>query len=285
MADKGKTTIGILRDKIRKGERISMLALYDHPFAVLAQAAGVDSIIVGDSAAMNVYGDADTLRADMPMMLRHTAAVRRGAPDVFLIADMPYMSYQPSRETAIRNAGRFMADAHADAVKLEGGRNVLDTVAALVKAAIPVVGHLGLTPQSAAALGGFKAQGREAQSAMSIVEQSKELEQAGACMLIIECVPPKVAEAIVRRVDIPVVGIGSGPACHGQVLVIHDILGLYPRPAPKFVRKFADLKTPVMDAFKAYIREIQAGQYPAPEHCYQMKAGEEEAFLDMLGNG
>lgn len=259
-----------------------MLALYDYPFAVLAQEAGVDSIIVGDSVAMNVYGHEDTLSADMAMMIRHTQAVRRGAPNVFLIGDMPYMSYQPSLETAVRNAGRFLAEGRADAVKLEGGRNVLEAVKALVRSSVPVVGHLGLLPQSAAAMGGFKAQGREARSALDIVEQAKELEEAGICLLILECVPPAVSEAIVKRINVPVIGIGGGPACHGQVQVVYDILGLYPRSTAKFVRKYAELKSPVIEAIKKYMEEIDTGKYPGPEHCYRMKQGEEEDFLKML---
>jgi len=179
MAEREKTTITTLYEKARGGQRISMLALYDYPFAVLAQEAGVDAIIVGDSVAMNVYGYEDTLQADMDMMIRHTQAVRRGASDVFLIGDMPYMSYQPSVEEAVRNAGRFMAEGRADAVKLEGGWNVLDTTQALVKATIPVVGHVGFTPQSAAMFGRFKVQGRDAESALDLVEQAKALEQAG----------------------------------------------------------------------------------------------------------
>jgi len=215
-------------------------------------------------------------------MIRLTQAVRRGAPNVFLIGDMPYMSYQPSQEQAIRNAGRFLAEGRVDAVKLEGGRNVLETVRALVKSSIPVISHLGLTPQSAAVMGGFKAQGRGARSAMDIVEQAKELQDAGICMLILECVPPAVSEAVVRRSTVPVIGIGGGPACHGQVLVAHDVLGLYPRPAAKFVKKYAELKSPVTEAIRGYIQEVERGTYPAPEHCYRMKEGEEAEFLRML---
>ncbi|MFA5863214.1 MAG: 3-methyl-2-oxobutanoate hydroxymethyltransferase [Phycisphaerae bacterium] len=278
---KEKITITIIHEKIRTGHRISMLALYDYPLAVLAEQAGVDAIIVGDSVAMNVYGYPDTLQADMEMMIRHTQAVRRGAPDVFLIGDMPYMSYQ-NVETAIHNAGRFIREGNADAVKLEGGRSVLETVQALVSASIPVVGHLGLLPQSAALAGGFKAQGREAESAMDIVDQAKILEQAGICMLILECVPPNVSETIAKRTSVPVIGIGSGPACHGQVQIIYDILGLYPRPTAKFVHKYAELAPPIIDAIKTYISDLDTGKYPTPEHCYRMKPGEEEEFQRRL---
>jgi len=283
MADTEKITITTLYEKARQGQRISTLALYDYPFAVLAQEAGVDAIIVGDSVAMSVYGYDNTLQADMEMMIRHSQAVRRGAPKVFLIGDMPYMSYQPSVETAIRNAGHFMAEAQVDAVKLEGGWNVLDTTQALVKADIPVMGHLGFLPQSAAKYGKYRVQGRDAQSAIDLLEQVKALEQAGICSLILECVPPEVSEAVVKNVRIPVIGIGSGPACHGQVQVIHDILGLYPRPTAKFVRKFAELKQPVADALKQYVNDVASGKYPAAEHCYQMRPGEGEEFKKMLG--
>ncbi|NLE28601.1 MAG: 3-methyl-2-oxobutanoate hydroxymethyltransferase [Phycisphaerae bacterium] len=277
-----KITLEVIQNKIHAGQRISMLALYDYPFAALAQQAGIDSIIVGDSAAMVNYGYDSTLQADMDMMIRHTQAVKRGAPNVFLIGDMPFMSYQPTIETAIRNAGRFIAEGHADAVKLEGGTTVLDTVHALVKATIPVVGHLGLTPQSAAITGKFKAQGRQAQSAVDLVNQARQLEQAGICMLILECVPNTVSEAIVQKLSIPVISIGSGPACHGQVLVLFDILGIYPRFTPKFVRKYAQLAPTITQAIQAYIRDIAQGTYPAQEHTYAMKPGEEEEFRKMI---
>ena len=277
-----KITLEVIQNKIHAGQRISMLALYDYPFAALAQQAGIDSIIVGDSAAMVNYGYDSTLQADMDMMIRHTQAVKRGAPNVFLIGDMPFMSYQPTIETAIRNAGRFIAEGHADAVKLEGGTTVLDTVHALVKATIPVVGHLGLTPQSAAITGKFKAQGRQAQSAVDLVNQARQLEQAGICMLILECVPNTVSEAIVQKLSIPVISIGSGPACHGQVLVLFDILGIYPRFTPKFVRKYAQLAPTITDAIQAYIRDIAQGTYPAHEHTYAMKPGEEEEIRKMI---
>jgi len=282
MSEQQKITIATLFEKVKRGERISMLALYDYPFATLAQQAGVDSIIVGDSMAMVNYGYENTLPADMEMMVRHTHAVKRGAPNLFIIGDMPFMSYQPSIETAIRNAGRFIVEGHADAVKLEGGTLVLDAVHALVKATIPVVGHIGLTPQSAAITGGFKAQGREAEMGIDLVRQAMELEQAGICMLILECISPPVAEAIVRRTSIPVIGIGSGPACHGQVQVLFDLLGLYPGRPAKFVHQFADIKTPVVQAITHYVADLETGKYPAPQHCYAMKPGEEDKFRQLL---
>jgi 3-methyl-2-oxobutanoate hydroxymethyltransferase len=267
---------------VHAGKRISVLALYDYPFAALAQQAGIDAIIVGDSAAMVNYGYENPLQADMDMLVRHTQAVKRGGPNLFIIGDMPFMSYQPSIETAIRNAGRFVSEGHADAVKLEGGTTVLDTVRAIVNASIPVVGHVGLTPQSAAITGGFKAQGREAQSAIDIVNQAHQLEDAGICMLVLECVPDIVAEAVTKKISVPVIGIGSGPACHGQVQVLFDILGIYPRFTPKFVHKYAELAPTITDAIKAYVDSIAKGTYPADEHTYHMKPGEAEAFKKML---
>jgi len=282
MAEREKKTLRAIQEKASRGEKLSMLALYDYPLALLAEESGVDLLLVGDSVAMNVYGGDDTLGADMEMLIRHTQAVRRGAPGTYLIGDMPYMSYQPSIETAIRNAGRFLAEGRADAIKIEGGRNVLDIIEALVKAGVPVMSHLGYLPQSTPKIGRGIVQGREAQTACELVEEAKQLERAGIAMLVLECVPPPVSEAIVARVGIPVIGIGSGPACHGQVLVVHDILGLYPRMTPKFVRKFADLKDPITRAIGDYVQAVGAGTYPAPEQCYGMKPGESEAFHRLL---
>ncbi len=278
-----KVTIQKIVQKIEDGKKISMLALYDYPFAVIAERAGVDSIIVGDSVSMVLYGDENTLRADMDMMIRHTRAVRKGAPSVFLIGDMPFMSYQPSVELAIKNGGRFLAEGGADAVKLEGGRDVVEVVRALVKSSIPVVGHLGLLPQSIVAMGGFKVQGREARSAYDIVLQARELEDAGICMLILECVPAELAEEIVKRVSVPVIGIGSGPACQGQVQILYDILGLYPRFKPKFVKLYANLADKVEEAVRRYVEEVNEGIYPVkPDNVYSMRSEEYDRLLDML---
>jgi 3-methyl-2-oxobutanoate hydroxymethyltransferase len=282
MAATEKTTIRTLWDKAQRGERFSTLALYDYPFALLAQQAGIDAIIVGDSAAMVNYGHPNTLQADMDMMIRHTASVRRGAPNLFIIGDMPFMSYQPGIETAIKNAGRFIVEGGADAVKVEGGTAVVETVRALVKAGIPVVGHVGLIPQTAAIAGSFKAQGREADAALEIVRQAKELEAAGICLLVLECVPAAVAEAVTKTIAVPVIGIGGGPACHGQVLVLFDILGISPQKPAKFVHRYAELSNPIAEAMKRYAADVRQGQYPAPEHCYKMKPGEEEIFTKRL---
>ncbi len=282
MPEKTKITINEIYEKVASGQKITMLSLYDYPFAYLAHEAGVDSIIVGDSVAMIVYGQPDTLEATMDMMIMHTQAVRRGAPDVYLIADMPYMSYQASISEAIHNAGRFIGQAKADAVKLEGGMNVIKQVETLVKASIPVVGHLGLLPQSSAIQGGFKVQAREADSAKRTLEEAIALQDAGICMLILECVPSIVAEEIVKRVNVPVIGIGSGPACHGQVQIIHDILGLYPRFKPKFVKRYAKLSEQITKALREYVSDVRSGVYPSREHCYPMKTGQQEEFLAQI---
>lgn len=277
-----RLTLRELRRKAREGEKITMLALYDYALAHLAQEAAIDGIIVGDSVAQQVYGHTNTLKATMDMMVRHTQAVRRGGPNLFVIADMPYMSYQPSVEAAVRNAGRFMAEGEADAVKFEGGTNVVEKLAAVIAAGIPVVGHLGFTPQSAAMAGGTIVQAREADFAVRLVREAVELDRAGVSLLILECVPPAVTDEVVKRLSIPVIGIGSGPSCHGVVLLAWDILGLTPGRSPGFVKKYADLAGPVADAFRRYAAEVRGGDYPAVQQCYGMKDQERDAFLRQL---
>lgn len=281
MADR-KITIKTLREKVAAGQKISMLAAYDYPTAAILEQAGIDSIIVGDSVAMAVYGMDNTLEMTMDTMIGHTAAVARAAPNVFLIGDMPYMSYQPSIEQAIQNAGRFLAQGRADAIKLEGGRNVIDTTRALVKATIPVVGHIGFTPQSEAQLGGVRVMARAADYALELVRDAMALQEAGVCMLIIECVPPAVTTEIVRRCNVPVIGIGSGPDCHGFVLLLHDILGLFTKFKPKFVKRYANLTEQAESAVRQYIAEVTAGQYPAAEHCYSMPKDQQQRFEQLL---
>jgi 3-methyl-2-oxobutanoate hydroxymethyltransferase len=206
----------------------------------------------------------------MDLMLPHVKAVRKAAPDPYLVGDMPYMSYQISKEEAIRNGGRHMAEGGCDAVKLEGGGEMADTIRAMTDATIPVMGHIGLTPQSAAQLGGYKAQGRDLRTARKLIEDAKILEEAGACSLLIEAVPAQVADIITKRSEIPVFGIGAGPHCDGQVLVIHDMLGVYDRKAPKFVKKYADIGNQILTALKEFKDEVTNGQFPAEEHCYPM---------------
>jgi 3-methyl-2-oxobutanoate hydroxymethyltransferase len=256
-----------------------MVTGYDYPLALAEEKAGVDIILVGDSLGMTVLGYDSTLPVRMDTMIDHAQAVRRAAPTAYVIGDMPYLSYQISIEQAIANAGRFMKEAGCDAVKLEGGRNVVDVVAALTKATIPVMGHIGLTPQSIAMLGGFKSQGRSLSAAEALIEDAKALEEAGAVALLVEAVPPEVAKIITARANIPVIGIGAGPYCHGQCLIVHDMLGFFEAFTPKFVKKYADLNSIIVKALQEYISDVKSGAFPAPEHCYKMQPGEGEALL------
>lgn len=272
--ERSKITIPTLVEKMQKRQPITMLTCYDYPTALLEERAGIDIILVGDSLGMTVLGYDSTLPVTMDVMVVHAQAVRRGAPTAFLIGDMPYMSYQVSVPEAIRNAGRFMAEAACDAVKLEGGRNVADVVAALTKATIPVMGHIGLTPQSIAQLGGFRAQGRDAGTAVRVIEDAKILEEAGAFAILLEAIPPEVAKVVAERASIPIIGIGAGPHTHGQLLIVHDLLGFFDRFTPKFVKKYADLNSTMTQAFTAYKDDVLAGRFPEPQHNYTLKAGE-----------
>ncbi|MCL4426546.1 MAG: 3-methyl-2-oxobutanoate hydroxymethyltransferase [Firmicutes bacterium] len=269
-----KVTITTLQAKKARGEKITMLTCYDYPTALLEEKAGVDILLVGDSLAMTVLGHPSTLTATMDVMIVHAQAVRRGAPGAFLIGDMPYMSYQISKKEAIRNAGRFMAEAGCDAVKLEGGRNMAEVVEALTKATIPVMGHLGLTPQSIAQLGGFKAQGRNVDTALRVIEDAKILEEAGAFAILLEAVPPEVGKIITKQASIPIISIGAGPQCDGQLLIVHDMLGFFDAFTPKFVKKYANLNETILQAFREYIDDVTSGRFPASEHFYNMKPGE-----------
>ena len=267
-----KVTIQTLRDKMAAKTRISMITGYDFPLAQLEERAGIDIILVGDSLGMTVLGYDSTLPVGMDIMIEHCQAVRRGAPGAFLVGDMPFMSYQTGPRDAVVNAGRFMKEAGTDAVKLEGGRNVQDIVAALTKATIPVMGHLGLTPQSIAMLGGFKAQGRSLAAAEALIEDARALEEAGAVMILLEAVPPELAQLISERATIPIIGIGAGPYVHGQLLIVHDMLGFFDAFTPKFVKKYANLNATIADALAAYIQDIESGAFPQPEHNYKMEA-------------
>lgn len=267
----GKVTIRTLIDKMEKGRPITMITGYDYPMALLEERAGIDIILVGDSLAMTVLGYDSTLPVTMDVMMEHAKAVRRGAPNAYVIGDMPYMSYQVSTKEAVCNAGRFMKEAGMDAVKLEGGRNVVDVVAALTKATIPVMGHLGLTPQSVAMLGGFKAQARDVATADTIIEDARAIEEAGAVAILLEAVPSEVAKVITERAGIPIIGIGAGSNCHGQLLIVHDMLGFFEAFTPKFVKKYADLNQVILGALTQYIEDVNQGTFPAGEHCYKMQ--------------
>lgn len=278
-----KVTIQTLRNKVENQEKITMLTGYDYPMALLEEKAGIDIILCGDSMNMTVLGHETTLNIDMDTMLTHAKAVRKGAPSAFLVGDMPYMSYQISKEEAIRNAGRYMAEAGCDAVKLEGGTNIAETVRAMVNATIPVMGHLGLTPQSIAQLGGFKSQGRDSGSALKIIEDAKILEEAGISLLLLEAVPPEVGAIIASRANIPVIGIGAGPNVDGQLLIIHDALGFFDAFTPKFVKKYADLNAVILKALDEYKQDVEDGGFPSEEHCYKLKDGELDRIKNKLG--
>jgi 3-methyl-2-oxobutanoate hydroxymethyltransferase len=262
-----------------RGEHIVMVTAYDYPSGRLADMAGIDLILVGDSAAMTVLGHTTTVPATMEEMLMLTRAVTRGAERALVVADMPFGSYQVSDEDAVRNAVRFVKEAAADAVKLEGAGPSLSRVAALVGAGIPVMGHLGLTPQSATMLGGFRAQGKTAEKARELLEDALALERAGCFAVVLEAVPAPVAERISDELGAPTIGIGSGAACDGQVLVLHDLLGLYDRASPRFTKRYAEIGADIQRALERFAAEVRSGEFPAEEHTYAMPADEQEAFL------
>ncbi len=256
-----------------------MLTAYDYPTAMAIDKAGIDSILVGDSLGMVVLGYENTLPVTMEDMLHHARAVSRGAKSALLVGDMPFMSYQVSIEEAVRNAGRFLQRAGMDAVKLEGGRERADAVRAIVGTGIPVMGHLGLTPQSVHQLGGFRAQGKTASAAKRLLEDAKILEDAGAFSLVLESVPAQLAEYISKQISIPTIGIGAGAGCDGQVLVTHDLLGLFERFTPKFVKQYANLHEVMNKAFADYLDDVETKRFPAVEHTVEMSAEEWKEFL------
>jgi 3-methyl-2-oxobutanoate hydroxymethyltransferase len=277
-----KTTVQTLRGKKLSGEPISMLTAYDYPTALAIDRAGIDAILVGDSLGMVVLGYPNTLPVTMEDMLHHCKAVSRGAQYALLIGDMPFMSYQVSVQEAVRNAGRFLQEAGMDAVKLEGGRERLDAVRAIVAAGIPVMGHLGLTPQSVHQLGGFRPQGLEAGAARRLVEDAQMLQEAGCFAIVLESTPARLAGLISQQLEVPTIGIGAGAACDGQVLVTHDLLGLFDRFTPRFVKKYAGLHTEMARAFAAYKTDLETRGFPAPEHSVEMPESEWRLFVDAL---
>ncbi len=273
----GKLPLTELQELKRRGEKIVMVTAYDAPSGRLADAAGVDLVLVGDSAAMTVLGHDSTVPATMEEMLVLARATVRGAERPLVVADMPFGSYQVSDEDAVRNAVRFVKEAGVDAVKVEGAGPTLSRVAALVGAGMPVMGHIGLTPQSATMLGGYRAQGRTARKARQLVDDALALEAAGCFSLVLECVPSAVAERITKALTIPTIGIGAGPECDGQVLVFHDLLGLYEGRSPRFVKRYADLYTTARSALERYAEEVRTGAFPEEAHTYAMP--EEELTL------
>jgi 3-methyl-2-oxobutanoate hydroxymethyltransferase len=268
-ARKKMTVLGVQEKKTR-GEPITMVTAYDYPSALAADRACMDTILVGDSLGMVVLGYESTVPVTMEEMLHHCKAVRRGAQFAYLIGDVPFLSYQADGAEAVRNAGRFLKEAGMDAVKLEGGREMADTVRAITAAGIPVVGHIGLTPQSVGKLGGYRVQGKTAEDAQRLLEDAQALEAAGAIMIVLEMVPDRVAERISQRLRIPTIGIGAGAGCDGQVLVLHDLLGMFDRFTPRFAKRYAQLFTEMDRALSAYRDDVLARRFPDAEHSSPM---------------
>ena len=263
-----KTTVSTLKKQKENGEKITMLTCYDYSMAKLMDEAGIEILLIGDSLGNTMLGYENTLPVTMEDMIAHTAAVSRGAKNAFVLADMPFMSYQTSVYDAVLNAGRLMKEGHAHGVKLEGGARVCPQIEAIVAADIPVCAHIGLTPQSINAFGGFKVQGKSEEAARQLVEDAKKVEAVGASLLVMECVPAKLAEVITKTVSIPTIGIGAGAGCDGQVLVNQDMLGMFSDFTPKFVKRFANVGEIMKQAFADYSAEVKAGTFPAPEHTY-----------------
>ena len=272
-----------LHEMKRAGEKITWLTAYDYPTATFEAQAGIDMILVGDSLGMCVYGYPGTVPVTMDQCIVHCEAVRRAAPGVFVVGDMPFMSYQTSDEDAVRNAGRFLKEAGVDAIKLEGGVRVISRIKAILDAGIVVCGHIGLTPQSSGQLGGHKAQGRTLESAQAVVEDARAIYNAGAQLLLLEAVPPEVAAFIRDELPIPVLGIGAGAEVDGQLLIVSDVLGTFQAFTPKFVKKYADLAGVATAALTEYVADVRAGRFPEEQHCYHMLEGEHERFLAYTG--
>jgi 3-methyl-2-oxobutanoate hydroxymethyltransferase len=275
-----KVTIFDLQKKKQQSRPITMITAYDYSSALLSDQAEIDVILVGDSLAMVMLGLDNTLPVTMDQMVYHCSAVARGARNAFLVGDMPFMSYQADTAEAVRNAGRFLKEGAMDGVKLEGGSEVIATTKAIVGAGIPVMGHIGLTPQSASKLGGFRVQGKSVGDAMRLLDDAMALEKAGCFSLVLEAVPAGVAEVISEKLKIPTIGIGAGPGCDGQVLVYHDVLGLFDRFTPKFVKQYANVGQSILQALQLYAEDVENGRFPAEEHTYPIAEDELSAFLE-----
>lgn len=269
---KKKGTIPDFLERKRSGRRITMVTAYDYAFASLVDSVDIDMILVGDSGAMTTLGYKNTVPVTMVEMLIMARAVSIGAQNTFLVGDMPFLSYEVSAERAVENAGRFIKEAGMDAVKLEGGRRSAPAVQAIVRAGIPVMGHIGLTPQSASQLGGFRVQGKTVDSSRAVVEDALALQEAGVFAIVVEAVPAPVGKMITEAAGVPTIGIGAGPDCDGQVLVLHDMLGLFERFVPKFVKRYANLGAACRESLAQFGVEVREGGFPAPEHCYPMDA-------------
>lgn len=265
-----KKSVLTFRNAKQKNERLTMLTAYDYSTAKLIDASGIDSVLVGDSLGMVMLGYEDTLSVTMEDMIHHTKAVARGVKDALVVSDLPFMSYQTSVYDAVVNAGRLIKEGRAQAVKLEGGLEVCPQIKAIAEASIPVMAHLGLTPQSVNAFGGFKVQGKDEEAARSLIEQAKAVEAAGAFAVVLECIPAKLAELITKNISIPTIGIGAGNGCDGQVLVYQDMLGLYSDFTPKFVKRYAEIGPQMENAIEDYISEVKSGAFPAAEHTFAL---------------
>jgi len=277
-----KKTVLDFREMKRKGDKITFLTAYDFPMASFCEKADMDMILVGDSAAMVVHGLPGTVPITMDQMIQHSQAVRRGAPATFVIGDMPFLSYQVSREGAIENAGRFFKEAGVDAIKLEGGRRVIKQIEGIGESGMSVMGHIGLTPQSSGQLGGFRAQGRTADAARELIEDALAIEKAGAFALLVEAVPPEVARIITDMLGIPVLGIGAGMYTDGQLLIIGDMLGYFEAFTPKFVKKYANLAETIEKAMREFGEDVKRNKFPEEKHCYRMLDGEYENLQALL---
>ena len=265
-----KNTSVTFKESKKNGEKLTMLTAYDYTTAKLLDESGVDSILVGDSLGMVVLGYDDTLSVTMEDMIHHSAAVARGAKNALVITDMPFMSYQTSVYDAVVNAGRLVKEVKAQAVKLEGGIEFCEHIKAIVKASIPVCAHIGLTPQSVNAFGGFKVQGKGKQEAQRLLDEARAVEEAGAFAVVLECVPAKLAKKISESISIPTIGIGAGEGCDGQVLVYQDMLAMYSDFKPKFVKQYAQIGSVMKDAFRQYIDEVKSGAFPSEEHTFKI---------------
>ena len=265
-----KNTVVTIREAKERGEKVTMLTAYDYSMAKLIDEAGINMILVGDSLGMVMLGYEDTLSVTMEDMIHHTSAVARGAKQALVVADMPFMSYQTSVYDAVCNAGRLMKEGRAQAVKLEGGREFADHIKAITAASIPVVAHLGLTPQSLNAFGGFKVQGKSEAAARKLLEDARIVEEAGAVAVVLECVPAKLAKLVTEKLHVPTIGIGAGADCDGQVLVYQDMLSMFGDFKPKFVKRFGEVGSVMKEAFQNYSDEVKAGTFPAPEHTFKI---------------
>lgn len=266
----GRVTTTMLQEMKAKKEKITLLTAYDYPTARLLDEAGIDILLVGDSVGNVILGYENTLPVTMDEMIHHTKAVTRGTKRAMVVGDMPFLSYQTDIAEAVRNAGRFLKEAGAHTVKLEGGAERAEAVKAIVEAGIPVMGHLGLTPQSVHQMGGYRVQGRSEEAAQKLLEDALTLQEAGIFSLVLECVPSEVAEKLTSQLQIPTLGIGAGPRCDGQVLVIHDLLGFFGTKVPKFVKRYALLQEEIMQALHSFQKDVKEGNFPGPEHCYEL---------------